>query len=127
MTVEVPSAATASFAERARGVPSVIQWGAIGASVSSTSAAQAKTTGLDTAPLQQDQWAIRRGSAKQSVNAARRSARGCCRNALQGQTVEDFALLAGYAIGSLPRGGRRPVAPSPPQRGRQRAPLRLAA
>jgi hypothetical protein len=47
--MEVPSADIASFVARARGVPSVIQWGAIGASLSSTSAGKAKTTGLGTA------------------------------------------------------------------------------
>src|SRR5580698_4867029 len=36
-------------------------------------------------------------------------------------------LLAGHAVRSLPRGGRGPVAPGPPQRGRQRTLVRLAA
>src|SRR5580698_4336222 len=36
-------------------------------------------------------------------------------------------LLAGHAVRSLPRRGRGPIAPGPPQRGRQRTLVRLAA
>src|SRR5580698_10627760 len=36
-------------------------------------------------------------------------------------------ILAGYAVRSLRRGGGGPIAPGPPQRGGQRAPVRLAA
>src|SRR5580704_6715930 len=35
-------------------------------------------------------------------------------------------ILAGYAVGILPRGGGGPIAPGPPQRGGQRTPVRLA-
>src|ERR1700731_1570065 len=38
-----------------------------------------------------------------------------------------MSCLAGHAVRGLPRGGGGPIAPGPPQRRRQRAPVRLAA
>ena len=102
----------------------MIQWGAIGASLSSTSAGKAKAN-LGTAPSSKTSGPLNVVAPKKR----KRCAPGCTRvlqKRLQGQTVE-YSRLAGHAVHDLPRGGGGPVAPGPPQRGRQRAPVRLAA